>query len=114
MLASPDAEALLQGFGIAYDPGLLARHRVMFAIMLRKYLAHYDCMDEEYAIDPDGGINRDHPKYPLIRSCVATAWSELEDKERRSRFAEQFGGGCSSGGCGPCPTSSCGDRKETV
>lgn len=100
MGVSLDSEALLKGFQIGYDPVLLARHRVMFAIQLRKYLAHYECMDEEFAIGEDGEINRAHPRYGMIRSCVATAWAEIASEERRVKFAEQYGGSCGSGGCG--------------
>ncbi|MDF2935766.1 MAG: hypothetical protein K0Q90_1139 [Paenibacillaceae bacterium] len=100
MGVSLDSEALLKGFQIGYDPVLLARHRVMFAIQLRKYLAHYECMNEEFAVGEDGEINRAHPRYGIIRSCVATAWAEITSEERRVKFAEQYGGSCGSGSCG--------------
>ncbi|MFM9327666.1 hypothetical protein [Paenibacillus mesotrionivorans] len=126
---SLDSESLLKGFQIGYDPVLLARHRVMFAIQLRKYLAHYDCMHEEFAVGEDGEINRAHPRYGLIRSCVATAWAEIASEERRMKFAEQYGGSCGSGACstgtagagasaacspGACAPSACGEPTPVL
>lgn len=106
-----DSESLLKRFGIAYDPGLLAKHRVMFAMLLRKYFTHYRCNYEEYVEDAVDEAHLHHPSYTLVRSCLATAWAEMEDEERRSNYYRQFGGGCSSGSCGPCASSSsCGEQ----
>jgi hypothetical protein len=95
-----EPETLLQAFGVEYDPRLLGRNRIMFSYMLRKYMAHTHCRDESLFEGSENALDRGHPMHSLVRFCVESAWADLADMEKRKGFADEYGGGCSSGDCG--------------
>ncbi|MCL6457580.1 MAG: hypothetical protein K6T85_06190 [Gorillibacterium sp.] len=108
-LANP--EALLQTFNIQYDPKLLASHRITFALLLRKYLAQSNCLDEELVAGFAGENDLSRQTGSLIRLSLENAWAEFETGEQWKGYLG--GESCSPKSCGPCK-SSCGENDVSL
>ncbi|ULO05627.1 hypothetical protein H1230_21475 [Paenibacillus sp. 19GGS1-52] len=86
MSSAADTEALLQAYGVAYDPHLLTKQRVAFALLLRKYLQKNNCLDEQilerFDVEPD----LSNPTHSLIKVCLESAWNDMEFAEKWNQY----------------------------
>lgn len=78
MTHAVDSESLLQAYGVAYDPLLLAQQRIAFALLFRKYLQQRGMLNGVTLERLDAGLDPSNPGYPVIRDCLIRAWKDME------------------------------------
>jgi hypothetical protein len=103
MAEAADTESLLQAYGVQYDPLLLAKQRIAFALLFRKYLKQGNLLNgrtlERLGAEPDAS----DPEYPLIRDCLTQAWNDMEYAVKWNVYKSASSG--LPGGCGTCGSS---------
>ncbi|AIQ57934.1 hypothetical protein [Paenibacillus borealis] len=78
MSEAAGTESLLQAYNVQYDPVLLAKQRIAFALLFRKYLAQGNLLNSRTFGLLDAAPDESVPEYSLIRDCLAKAWGDME------------------------------------